>query len=115
MTTPTRLSIGKAGLAALRDQFKRMKLDSFQVAQLVQELHDCMQCDAYTGYGSVELDLVSSTMKDEISTFMERTICTDCNGSGEGQHDCTTCSACRGNGELPSPEEFSKTALLEPA
>ena len=36
---------------------------------------------------------------------MEYEICIQCNGSGEGQYDGTTCSSCKGSGEVPAYED----------
>ena len=32
---------------------------------------------------------------------MEYEICSQCNGSGEGQYDGSTCPVCNGDGEVP--------------
>lgn len=44
--------------------------------------------DGYPGY----------TAGDEDETA-EGEICSNCNGSGEGQYDGTTCDSCKGKGE----------------
>ena len=35
----------------------------------------------------------------------EIVICPQCNGSGEGSHDGSTCSACKGSGEVDMSEQ----------
>jgi DnaJ-class molecular chaperone len=37
---------------------------------------------------------------DEPDDESEHGICQCCNGSGEGQHDGSTCSNCKGKGEV---------------
>lgn len=32
---------------------------------------------------------------------VEEELCFECNGSGEGMHDGTTCRRCRGRGSVP--------------
>ena len=45
-----------------------------------------------------ELEFIEQLAEETEEWFDENPICTDCNGSGEGMYDGTTCHTCHGRG-----------------
>ena len=43
----------------------------------------------------------------------EHPVCQFCNGSGEGLHDGSVCSVCKGRGELPSENDLNALELAK--
>lgn len=61
----------------------------------------CMKCKGYSDHeGDHTSDEWSCDLIKEMSEE-ESTICSTCNGSGEGMWDGSTCRTCKGSGEVP--------------
>ena len=82
-----------------------MNLSDMHLLQIFGAIRDAAKNSPYASYGSFDLAELHETIASDIEAFSEPSTCGDCHGSGEGWFDGTTCRACRGLGEVVSPEQ----------
>ena len=64
--------------------------------EVIEAMEDAKDCN----YG-LTWDLLADILIDKMDGVDdEPVLCPRCNGSGEGQHDGTTCFSCKGTGEV---------------
>jgi hypothetical protein len=100
-----RIPVTRQAVQHLVDMMAGMTCEGEHAADLLDALAGMLKGSLYTEYGSVDLETVAGTMRDEMEAFEEPQHCTTCSGCGEGMYDGARCSSCHGKGAHPSQKE----------
>lgn len=74
MNTPTRIWIKPAQVKELRATLCGLLIEGEDAADLIDELHGCLQSSAWKRIGSADLEDIAGTMRAECEAFNEREI-----------------------------------------